>query len=132
MPYVVGNGTIAKHSYSTVSADGLRLALVVLPPANATHGGALVPSHAIALSESSTRVSVALSPSVVSSAAAVVVIATGVREAVRVVARRPAPRGCPCRLLNRRPPSSRCRLYSNGTLAAAAAVVPYFETSVAI
>eukprot|EP01033_Poteriospumella_lacustris_P009060 gene9060-biopygen4069 len=139
---LVTNGTASSGTVTSVTAGGLRLALAVVRPSNATRNGTTA-SYAVAMPDSSTTVALAL-PSSLSGGAVAVVVTT-----VEVDASRFSSFGSPGgndssnssatsptvalpspQLVSSVVTIQVSQLSSNGSLTAT--TVPYFETSVSV
>eukprot|EP01033_Poteriospumella_lacustris_P023329 gene23329-biopygen7705 len=139
---LVANGTASGGTATLVTADGLKLALAVVRPSNATHNGTTA-SFAVALPDSSTTVALALPTSLSGGAVAVVVTTVEVdasrfssfgssgsngssnSSATGPTVALPSPQ-----LVSPVVSIQVSQLFSNGSLAAT--TVPYFETSVSV
>eukprot|EP01033_Poteriospumella_lacustris_P015801 gene15802-biopygen7113 len=139
---LLANGTASSGTVTSVTADGLKLALAVVRPSNGTHNGTTA-SYAVALPDSSTTVALAL-PSSLSGGAVAVVVTTVEVEASRFSsfgssggngssnssATRPTVALPSPQLVSSVVSIQVSQLSSNGSLTAT--TVPYFETSVSV
>eukprot|EP01033_Poteriospumella_lacustris_P016415 gene16415-biopygen7379 len=135
---LMANGTASSGTVTSVTADGLKLALAVVRPGNGTHNGTTA-SYVVALPDSSTTVALAL-PSSLSGGAVAVVVTTVEVDASRFssfgssggngssnisLAVLPSPQ-----LVSSVVTVDVKKLYNNRSLTAT--TVPYFETSVSV
>eukprot|EP01033_Poteriospumella_lacustris_P010173 gene10173-biopygen4559 len=139
---LVANGTASSGTVTSVTADGLKLALAVVQPSNATHNGTTA-SFAVALPDSSTTVALALPTSLSGGAVAVVVTtvevdasrfssfgSSGGNGSSNSSATRPTEVLPQPTLVSSVVTIQVSQLSMNGTLTPTA--VPYFETSVSV
>eukprot|EP01033_Poteriospumella_lacustris_P012190 gene12189-biopygen5513 len=133
---LVGNGTAASGTVTSVTADGVTVAVAVVRPTNATRNGT-TPSYAIALPDSGTTVSIAL-PSTPGGGAVAVVVTTVDVPGTRFDSPRTNQSTNSSATVTLPPPQlvssvvtvQVSQVNTNGTLSST--TVPYFETSVSV